>query len=89
MRLPGWLAAGAASLAMALALRVLTPVQTVGYDGAFYRAMTESPWGGADRTLTAPYAFRIFPAWVLHFVPGPALGVYTVYTVGAEPPAAA
>jgi len=89
VRLPGWLAAGAASLAMALALRVLTPVQTVGYDGAFYRAMTESPWGGADRTLTAPYAFRIFPAWVLHFVPGPALGVYTVYTVGAETAAAA
>ncbi len=60
-------------------LWLLTPVRVTGYDGGFYLAMTRTPFSPADSVRTAPYAWRILPAWILHFVPGDPLDVYTVF----------
>jgi len=67
------------SLLFLILLWQLTPVQVIGYDGGFYRAMTLNPLSGQGKTTTSPYAFRLLPAWLLHFIPGRPLIIYTIY----------
>lgn len=65
-------------------LWLLTPVRVTGYDGGFYLAMTRTPFSPAAAVRTAPYAWRILPAWLLHLVPGNPLDVYTVFNALAS-----
>jgi len=76
----GWLLAAALTAAAVGAARWRAPVQVTGYDAGFYLAMTENPLSKTPRTLTAPYAYRLVPSLLLHFVPGRIPKVYAAYT---------
>lgn len=68
-KLPAALAFGCAVGLSLLLLKLVTPETFTGYDGAFYEAMASELFSGNPRTGTAPYCYRLFPAFLLHFVP--------------------
>lgn len=85
---PAILVFWAAVAASLLLLKLITPETITGYDGTFYRAMSRELFSTNPRTLTAPYCYRIFPAFLLHFVPLDSLVSYSIFNAVAYAAAA-
>lgn len=70
---------GGAVASSILFLKLITPETFTGYDGGFYRAMAAELFSASPRTLTAPYCYRLFPAFLIHFVPLAPLSAYALF----------
>lgn len=63
--------AAAGILAALLVLKAVTSTWYGGYDARFYRAQAVDPFSGAAAVRTAPYCWRILPAFLISLVPIP------------------
>jgi hypothetical protein len=66
-------------VAALLLLHLITPEIYTGYDGSFYAAMTRERISDNVKTTSAPYCYRLLPAWLLNFIPLPTETSFLVY----------
>ena len=64
-----------------LLLKIITPVVYHGYDAGFYRAMSRELISSNPKTATAPYNYRVFTPWLLHFIPLETETAFAIYNI--------